>query len=267
MAKVKDKLWLWGHEAGSHNNQYGIEGSSRITPAEAAFYLGISNLIMVRYANKPVPPFDQYAVALSPLKRIVWSIVGDGSSSGNDVIEVRNLALHFPNIGGAIMDDFFERRVTENGGKELAPYTPKQLADIQSQLIISHRKLDLWVVLYSHQLNLPLADHLKECDVTTFWTWRAQEIEKLEQNFKRLEEISPSGRKVLGCYMYDYGERKPMPVYLMEKQCQIGLQWLYEGRIEGIIFLASCICDLRLEAVEWTRQWIRMAGEKNLTGT
>ena len=62
--------------------------------------------------------------------------------------------------------------------------------------------------------------------------------------------------------MYDYGDKKPMPVSLMEKQCHLGLRWLQEGRIEGMIFLASCICDVGLEAVEWTRQWIQKLEEK-----
>ena len=47
-----------------------------------------------------------------------------------------------------------------------------------------------------------------------------------------------------------------MPIALMEKQCQLGLQWLRSGRIDGMIFLASCICDLTLETVEYTKRWI-----------
>jgi hypothetical protein len=46
---------------------------------------------------------------------------------------------------------------------------------------------------------------------------------------------------------------------------QGGLQWLQEGRIEGMIFLASCICDLGLETVEWSRQWIQKVGGGKLT--
>jgi len=42
----------------------------------------------------------------------------------------------------------------------------------------------------------------------------------------------------------------------MKHQCEIGLRWLEEGRIEGMVFLASCSCDLNIEAVEWTRGWI-----------
>ncbi|PIX76600.1 MAG: hypothetical protein COZ37_07030 [bacterium (Candidatus Ratteibacteria) CG_4_10_14_3_um_filter_41_18] len=121
--------------------------------------------------------------------------------------------------------------------------------------------MDLWVVLYDHQLDLPAGEHLKQCDKVTFWTWKAMEIKNLEQNFEQVEKLSPSCRKVLGCYMYDYSEGKPMLASLMQKQCNLGLRWLRQGRIEGMIFLASCICDLGLESVEWTRRWIQEMGD------
>ena len=35
-----------------------------------------------------------------------------------------------------------------------------------------------------------------------------------------------------------------------------------QGRIDGMIFLASCLCDLGLEAVEWTRAWIADVGNQ-----
>jgi hypothetical protein len=61
--------------------------------------------------------------------------------------------------------------------------------------------------------------------------------------------------------MWDYGAKQPMPVETMKRQCETGLRWLKAGRIDGMIFLASCICDLDLPAVEWTREWIAKAGE------
>ncbi len=252
MTEVKDKLWIWGHEAGSHNNN--IKGLSRMTPVEGAFYLGVPNIIMVRHSNKPAPPFDQYAIPFRSLKRVVWSIVGDASSSSeSELLVIKDLALKFPNICGVIMDDFFNR-----GDKEAA-LTPQELAETRESLTVGNRKLDLWVVLYDHQLRLPLDAYLKECDIITFWTWKASNLKNLEQNFTEAEKIAQrcNWRLVLGCYMYNYGEGTEMPVSLMEKQCQLGLKWLKEGRIEGMIFLASCICDLGLETVEWTRNWIK----------
>lgn len=105
---VRDRLWLWGHEAGAHNGEWGILGKSRMTAAEAAFYMSLSNLIMVRYRGKPEPPCDQYALAFTPLKCVVWSIVGAfGATESEDRSNVRDLAMRTPNIRGVIMDDLF----------------------------------------------------------------------------------------------------------------------------------------------------------------
>ncbi len=261
MATVRDRLWIWGHEAGSHSatntgGQWGPLGPSRITPAEAAFYMGIPNCVMVVYGNRPEPPFDQHALAMSPLDRVVWSVMGDAGSTRNDkesdLAAVLDVAAKHPNIVGAIMDDFFR------GPR--ARYTPQQLADIQQPLHAAG--LDLWVVLYYKQVDLPVQEHLAFCDVVTFWTMPGRELANLEANFTKLLEAMPAKRRVLGCYMYNYGEKRPMDIALMEHQCGLGLQWLKEGKIEGIIFLASCICDLGLEAVEWTRGWIERVGSE-----
>ena len=258
---IRDKFWIWGHHAGSHNDHWGLTTTSRMTPAEGAFYLNVPNMILVRYNDLPEPPFEQYAVALRPLKQVVWSIVGAGGASANYEVEaVRNLAEKFPNFTGVMMDDFFSDPAT---GK-VAVHDVESLNAIQKQLIVADRKLDLWVVLYNHQLEHPVGPHLETCDVVTFWTWNANQLTGLEKNFQRAEELTPSPRKVLGCYMYDYGDRQPMPVDLMQHQCEIGLQWLRDSRIDGMIFLASCICDLGLETVEWTRDWIQRVGEEPL---
>src|SRR5262245_63067784 len=63
---VRDKLWLWGHDAGAHNEGWGLPRPSRITPAEAAIYLGIPNLFMVRYLSRPPLPLDQYTLPHPP---------------------------------------------------------------------------------------------------------------------------------------------------------------------------------------------------------
>jgi hypothetical protein len=232
-----------------------------MTPAEGALYLGVPNIILVRYDDRPQPPFEQYALAFRPLKQVVWSIVGGGGATEHyEVDAARKLAAKFPNFTGVMMDDFFSDPATG----QAAVHTVESLEAIQEQLTVADRKLDLWVVLYNHQLEHPVGPHLAACDVITFWTWTSENLVSLEENFERVEEIAPSPRKVLGCYMYDYGNRQPMPVDLMKRQCEIGLRWLRDGRIDGLIFLASCICDLELETVEWTRDWIQEVSNEPL---
>lgn len=259
---IRDHFWLWAHDAGCHNRGWNIPKPSRMTPAEAAFYLNIPNLIMVRYEGLPEPPFEQYALPLKPLKRVVWSIVGAGGATGNDEREyVLQLANRQPNIVGAMMDDFF--KPADDAGS-VGVLTLDELGAVRSQLAARSQPLDLWVVLYDHQLHLPVREHLALCDVVTFWTWTADQLPNLERNFAAVEELAGDRRKVLGCYMWDYGQGRPMPLDVFQAQCRLGLQWLYERRIEGIIFLASCICDLGLPTVEWARTWIARIGDKRL---
>ena len=50
----------------------------------------------------------------------------------------------------------------------------------------------------------------------------------------------------------------------MKLQCETGLRWLQEGRIEGIIFLGNTTMDLGYPSVDWTREWIRKVGNTQL---
>lgn len=258
--QIKDRFWLWGHPAGSHGVEYSLPAASRMTPVEATCYLGLNNLLLIRYSGKPTfEEFVPYAVSFRPMRRVVWSITGAGGATADDEVRrVVELAKRFPNFQGVIMDDFFREPSTGS----LAVFSPEQLRQIRSQLVLPDRKLELWVTLYFHQLHDEYRESLSLCDVVTVWTWEARNLAHLEANFRRAEKLAPASRKVLGCYLYDYGTRQPMPLDRMQDQCEMGLRWLREGRIEAMIFLASCVCDIELEAVEWTRHWIaQVSGE------
>jgi len=259
MEYVRDKFWIWGHESGSHDKGWDIPQPSRMTPAECAFYLDVPNIIMIRYDDKPSMPFDQYTIAFRPLKQVVWSITGAGGvTSDGERKHVFDLARKFPNITGVFMDDFFT-------GAGEGVLSVDELQAIRKELIVDGRKLDLMVTTYTHNLDAPsVGKYLELCDKASIWTWKASDLVDMEMNFAKFEKVAPKCGKLLGCYMWDYGTHLPMPVDLMKMQCETGLQWLRDGRIEGMIFLASCICDLELEAVEWTRQWISEVGGENL---
>lgn len=261
---VRDRFWLWGHDAGSHDGIYGIPGMSRITPAEACYYLGIPNLLVVDYGGRGYPvPLDQYALPLQVLSQVVWSIVGaSGVTDERNREGVLELAARRPNIIGVIMDDFFRARAE---GRELeGALSLDQLRSITGRLRLPDRKLDLWVVLYDHQLGYPVGPYLDLCDKVTFWTWQSENLANLESNFAQFEQLAARQGKLLGCYMWDYGNSRPMPLSRMEQQCRFGLKLLRAGRIEGMIFLASCVCDLKIEAVEWARRWIAEVGGESL---
>jgi hypothetical protein len=269
---LRDHLWLWCHPAGSHTrgvDQHGLPGRSTISPADAAAYLGIPNVLMVRYELEPQPPFRAHAQPLAAMRQVVWSIEGGG---GGDVASVLDLIPILPNLQGVILDDYFARvtatarmGMAEAGGANQKPdpaFSTNALQRLRGQLAVGARRLDIWVVLYTHELEWEavLHPHLQLCDLATLWTWNEAELAHLDQNFARFEQVVGRKRKALGLYMWDYGTKQPMPLEAMARQCSLGLRWLLEGRIESMIFLASCIADLDLEAVEWTRKWIAANG-------
>jgi hypothetical protein len=219
---------------------------------------------MVRYLGRPALPFDQFALPFRALKRVVWSVVGaSGQTDQRERAHVLNLAASHPNITGVILDDFFGSDPSSEGN-DRAALPLNTLQELRRHLSVGRRRLRLWAVLYEHQLEKPLAEYLKLLDIVSFWTWDAEKLKGLEASLERLQQVAPKCGKVLGCYLWDYGKKKPMPLSLMQHQCEVGLRWLKEGQIEGIIFLASCLCDLELEAVEWTRHWITQVGDERI---
>jgi hypothetical protein len=273
-------LWLWGHDAGAHNDDWGLPGPSRITPAEAAFYLGIPNLIMVRYKGRPPLPLDQYAVSLRALRQVVWSAVGaHGQTDEAERTHILDLAARHSNISGIMLDDFF----VDKPGEEPAALSLDQLGELRGRLrgmptpaasqpclaatpggVGMAPRLDLWAVLYEHQLDDRLVPFLDLLDMVSLWAWDAEKVRGISDFLGRLETLAPSCGRALGCYMWDYGRKRPMPLDLLKEQYASGLSWLRQGRIEGMIFLASCICDLALETVEWTRRWVAKIGDERL---
>ncbi len=244
---MKEKIYLWAHKEGMQNNRWGLPKESKISPAEACRYLGIENIILVREFGEPAPEeYEKYADSFKSLKKVIWSVVGAGCSYEEGEIErVMELKKKYKNISGAIMDDFFVKE---------PPFKPEGITDIKERL--NKNGMELWTVLYQHQLDLKVKDYLERFDLITYWVWKSEGIKELEKCFERFCKIVPEKRKALGIYMWDYGNNNQMPFGLFKKECEIGFKWLQEGRIEGIIFLASCIVDLGLETVEWVKECI-----------
>lgn len=261
MEKVRDRLWLWGHAAGASNREWNLPRPSRITPLEAAAYLDISNLLMVLYDGQPEMPYDQYYVPLRALDRVGWSIVGARGERPAGMLEhILDLARREPNLTGLVMDDFLN---WDSGQPEVSV---EELARLAAQRRLPGKTLDLMMILYAHQLDAPVAEHLRHCNQVSFWIWESKNLVHLERDFARFEQLVPDHERYLGVYMWDFGAGgAPIAdLSLLQRQCELGLAWLHAGRIHGMIFLPSTVCDLELDTVEWVRGWIREVGGQEL---
>ena len=76
--KLIDKLWNWGHLAGSHKEITGFE--CNMSPVDFAKEYGIKNAFIGSYGGNIQPPFDEKARDFSGLDRVVWSVLGDSST-------------------------------------------------------------------------------------------------------------------------------------------------------------------------------------------
>ncbi|MBI5818702.1 MAG: hypothetical protein HZA88_06925 [Verrucomicrobia bacterium] len=261
---VRERLWIFSCAANSDFPHIGRR--SVMSPAEGAFFLGVPNIIMVQSSTKEAPygrlepPFAQYTVALRPLKRVVWSVVGSGGfNSPAETEEVLALPKTTPNFAGVMLDDFFTWSAT---GKR-AQLTVEELKSIRQRLKQTNPKFDILATVYMKRFGVPLQDYFDLIDVLTLWSG-ADDLVNLETNFTKVEQALPKARKMLGCYVVDYGRKTGLPVDLMWRQCETGLRWLRQGKIEGIVFLGNTTMDLGFESVEWTRQWIAKVGDQKL---
>jgi hypothetical protein len=124
------------------------------------------------------------------------------------------------------------------------------------------QKLPIMAVVYTGQVSLRAKLHVAEVDQICLWTWLPSDLQELEGNLTKLEKLVGDKPVFLGCYMYDFADHRPLPVDLMQRQTGLGYRWLKEGRIQGMIFLATPNVDVDLEAVAWTRQWIAQVGDE-----
>lgn len=266
MALARDKFWMFGVRAhqddiflgkNKENRNYAW---SRITPAEGALMLDVPNMLMINCDGIPVPfSADAYGYAESfcRMKNVLWGVTGSaGFRVGNEEEFICELAKRYPNIGGAFMDDFFGKF---QGMPDATERAQALLQEIRAGLEKACRKMDLYVVFYTHQLDEVDPRLMDYVDGITIWTWQYPDLKNLEENFARIESRFPKQKKLLGIYMYDFEEGQPLPLDLMEHQCNVGLKLLKEGRLDGMIFEANSVMGVGLPTELWLRNWLEIA--------
>lgn len=265
MSKFRDHLWLWGQDVMSHQNcacrnSWKIPDGNKMDATDGAHWLGISNIFRVVMTGKPIPPFDAETERMSDMTNVVWSAVGDEGSKRNnedtDLPEVLRQAKLFPNVTGAVLDDFFRKPQTE--GDDWARWDIDTIRDMKRQLhTASPRSLSFYVVWYKQALQWPVQEYLEEFDVVTYWNLRSiVEKAELKQDLQTMLEKTPGMRRMTGCYLWNYGAGKPLSIEELKYECEIFYDMLMKGQTEGIIFCANCIIDVGGPAMNWVRDWI-----------
>lgn len=247
---LRDDLWMWGHGSGTTDGLYNIPAKSTIDMADAMACMGVPNVFVVRWEGKPEPPFDGFVKQFDGTGRIAWSITDSAPESYEQKKQwALDLAAQTPNMTGICLDDFFAE-----------PYihSVDDLRKLRAQMDSMNKNLKLSLVLYSFELEKDIKAHIECVDEVLFWTWHATDLIKLEENFEKYRQLVPDKPTMLGIYMWDFGNSKPIPVDLMKLQLDFALEKYMHGKIEGMIFHCTPLVDpkLDLEAVEYAIQWI-----------
>lgn len=266
---VRDRLWVFCNPIDADYNY--VRHRSVMSPLENAVYLGAPNIIMVnQYSNgghgsyQPwTAPFEQWAFPVQVEKRVAWSIVGAaGITHETERTQVIEMARHTPNIVGVYMDDFFEKK------DGVASLSLEQLQAIHREIKKGPKPLELFVTLYTHNLDKPIQEYLELIDVITLWTWETAELAHLDANLARVQKLAPKARILQGCFTASYDANRtpwwaPLPVDTMKRQCELAVRGLRERRIEGFVIYGNFF-DLGWDCVKWARQWIEQIGDTTI---
>ena len=255
--RMKDVGWVWegqGLDPGVHPSIFGA--------GEGAKYFGLSRACFMFHPNN-----DLAMQKMSDLEEIVCDIskwkFRDTEHGGSEhwvdakpesvraeAENVSRLSTKYPNITGAIHDDM-------KGLVEREHCAPEQYAEIYAALKNHNPRLNLWAVVYTHELNpADWAGFEPFMDVINLWVWRAKDLPKLDEGVERCREMFPDKPLIMGCYLRDYTAAAPVPMELLKLQWEKLLRHLQEGTVAGYSILGAVLIDGQQEQAAWVRDFI-----------
>ncbi len=261
---LQDRLWMWGHDSGDYDGPdglYKIPLSPPISMAEGIKSMGIPNVCVIRGGI----PNAEYCKQFEDVKRIAWNLsLGSNKSYQKLKDYVFGLRDTTPNLTGYYLDDFFHNKKFDRNSETVpapAALSTEEMKQLHEETMAYKRRLDLSIVLYTHQLYPAIKPVMKYVDVVSLWIWSGSDIQKIDTNFKKYRSLVPDKPTLLGIYMWDFGGRKELSVEFMAKQLDYAYMLYKEGQIEGMIFHCTPLCNKGLAAVDYARDWIAKHGK------
>ena len=176
---------------------------------------------------------------------------GDPATVLAEAENLSRVSLACPNVVGGIIDDF--TTLVDRYG-----VTAAQVPDFRAALHSANPHLDLWVVAYSHQLDLDLWPALAPyIDVANLWLWNCQEIPRLEQHVDRCRTVFGDTPLIVGSYLRDFPSRRGVPLDLLARQYETMHRLWQQGRILGFSILGAFLIDQDIPQAEWVRDFLR----------
>ena len=262
---LRDKFWLWGHPEGRYNTEYGNHKISRMTPMEGCLYLGVRNVFMVPVEWEVNE--RQYNKSFKTLNHVGWGYCFYSRKyfGFRNVLDTILQQSHdFPNIDCVAFDDFkFRDRYKDHSMDELT-------AAVDRLHNGGARPLDCWMVLYTKEFGVdPKEDaefqpYIDQMDGVIMWNWRESEWPSIPEKFARFQKLTARKRRMIGIYLYNFGEQKEASAEAVLWQLNWARERLIAGDIEGIVLHTNTMADLDMEAYDAACAWMEAHGDEQI---
>ena len=162
---------------------------------------------------------------------------------------VSKMSLEYPNIYGAIIDDF---DVT------IKEFSPERMEKIYKNLKKHNPRLKLHVVAYTFNDHKSYAPYLPFIDVLTLWVWRKSELQTIDKDLETCRKDFPGKPILTGLFIHDYGESdQATPIDLLKFQLDHIKSYIERDLIEGFIILGDREVRKHPEQAEFVRSYVR----------
>lgn len=244
----RENVWVWGGPTPSWGGSMAKDAGLK-----AREYFGFDNVMYVYGA------LDREMVELHrECGKLICHLGSNCRTKGvrsiGDVEEAEtlsSLSLEFPNLRGGVVDDMIA-----NCGPN---YSIREYRKIYDALHRHNPDLELYAVVYTYELDLPIAKRLSDCiDRVILWTWSAGDLIQLDMNLEKCRLLYPGKKIMMGVFMFDYGlTALPNQVAAMEFQLSRARRYLSEGKIQDIVILGDREIEKCPDAAEYIRKFFR----------
>jgi len=250
MEKLRNKVWIWGHPPHSLVAEFNLDGN--VTPVDGMDYFGAKNVFYVPMHN--VVDRDACSKECERCAKLGWSIEHAGQ-----IDEVIELTKKYENITIGVFDDFFNKGT--KGSYE--HYTADKLIELKNKLHNAPNPLQMWLVYYTmNKDEKVLKEFLPIFDGIILWFWHAANNDEFELRVQEFLERHKDQRRMVGCYLYDFGNNKEADPDTVIYQLNRAKELLKNGLIEGIVLHTNGVADMGFKAVEVAKKWMEENGDE-----
>ena len=94
------------------------------------------------------------------------------------------------------------------------------------------------------------------------WTWCESDVELIPEKFEKFKKITPNKRRMFGCYLWNFGERKEATAEKVKWQLDWYRERILAGEAEGVVLHTNTMADLDLEAYDAAIEWMNEHGDE-----